>query len=136
MSPHEPLGADDLHTLVLLYLSVAYESDHNFDPAEQQAVLSLLRWWMPNTKAKEAKRLIETAFNAVRGGMKHDLERLARTLGARLPAELQRRVLTDLGQIARADGYLSFEEASAIRRVRAALDTVEAEPSEKKEDRG
>ena len=121
MPPPQSLAADDLHALVLLYLSVAYESDHNFDPAEQHAVLGLLRRWVPQQEQEETERLLDTAFQALRGGVKHDLEALAQRLGAVLSAPLRRRVLTDLGQIARADGFLSVEEASIIRRVRTAL---------------
>lgn len=131
--PHA-LAAADLHSLVLLYLSVAYESDQNFDPAEQNAVLGLLRQWMPNQTADEAEALVDTTFQAVRSGRKNDPALLARSLGAVLPPHLHRRVLTDLGQIARADGFLSVEEASVIRRVRAALGTVEGLSSEKSQD--
>ncbi len=123
--PLESLGTDDLRNLVLLYLSVAYEADRNFDPAEHQMVLSLIRQWVPNMRPAEAEGVVDTAFSALRGGMTDDLETLARALGAVLTPKLRRRVLTDLGQIARADGFLSVEEASMIRRVRAVLGAQE-----------
>lgn len=125
MPSKEPLAADDLHNLVLLYLAVAYEADNNFDPAEHHTILRLLRRWMPGLPPADADAVLNTAFSALRSGMTLDLESLAQAVGAVLSARLRRRVLTDLGQIARADGFLSVQEASTIRRVRAALGALE-----------
>ena len=133
MSTQQALATDDLYLLVLLYLSVAYESDHDFDPAEHHAILGLLRRWMPDLAKSETGRIVDTAYNAVRSGMGPDLESLARSLGAKLSASRRRRVLTDLGQIARADGFLSVEEASIIRRVRASLGPEPKRPTEEPE---
>ncbi|MEP0546454.1 MAG: TerB family tellurite resistance protein [Rhodothermales bacterium] len=126
MPPQAPIAADDLHTLVLLYLSVAYESDRNFDPAEHHIVLRLLRWWMPDLTTSDAEAIVDTAHKAVRSGMSDSPDVLARTMGAALSPKLRRRVLSDLGQIAQADGFLSVEEASTIRRIRTAFDMDEA----------
>ena len=121
MPAQEPLASDDLHLLVRLYLLVAYESDRNFDPAEHHEILRLLRRWMPALDPAAADAMVITAFKAVRGSVTDDLEALARALGAVLSPRLRRIVLTDLGRIARADGFLSVQEASIIRRVRAVL---------------
>ena len=133
MPTQASIAADDLHTLVLLYLSVAYESDRNFDPAEHHLVLHLLRRWMPGLTTAEAEAIVDTAFHAVRSGMSEEPEVLARTMGAVLPPKLRLRVLTDLGQIAQADGYLSVEEASTIRRIRTAFDVGDANAREEDE---
>lgn len=121
MPSTEPLATDDLHKLVLLYLSVAYDSDRNFDPAEHHMVLRLIRQWMPGLTPSEVDAIVDTALKAIRSGMTDDLETLAHAVGVGLSPRLRRRVLTDLGKIARADGFLSVQEASIIRRVRAVL---------------
>lgn len=121
MPSTEPLATDDLHKLVLLYLSVAYDSDRNFDPAEHHMVLRLIRQWMPGLAPSEVDAIVDTALKAIRSGMTDDLETLAHAVGVGLSPRLRRRVLTDLGKIARADGFLSVQEASIIRRVRAVL---------------
>jgi uncharacterized tellurite resistance protein B-like protein len=118
------LSTVDLHRLVLLYLAVAYETDDHFDPAEHQTVLRLLRRWMPEMTVAEANSVVETALKALRGGMTQKPETLARAVGTNLTPELRRRVLSNLGQVARADGYLSVHEARVIRRIRAALETI------------
>lgn len=120
----DTLSAVDLHRLVLLYLAVAYEADDHFDPAEHQTVLRILRRWMPGMTVAEANSVVDTALKALRSGMTEDPETLARAVGTNLTPELRRRVLSNLGQVARADGYLSVSEARVIRRVRAALETT------------
>lgn len=122
----EPLRTDDLHHLVLLYLSVAYAADNSFDPAEHQTVLQLVRNWMPSLSPAEADGVVDTALKALRGGMTEAPETLARTVGTLLNRKQRRRVLADLGLIARADGFLTVQEARMIRRVRAALDAPDA----------
>jgi uncharacterized tellurite resistance protein B-like protein len=118
------LSSVDLHRLVLLYLAVAYEADDHFDPAEHKTVLRLLRRWMPEMTVDEANGVVDTALKALRSGMTEGPETLARAVGTNLTPELRRRVLSNLGQVARADGYLSINEAHVIRRVRAALETT------------
>jgi uncharacterized tellurite resistance protein B-like protein len=120
--PPESLNADDLHHLVLLYLSVAYEADNEFDPAEHHTVLRLVQQWMPTVTAAEADSLVATALKALRSGMTEPPETLARMVGTVLTPKQRRRVLADLGLVARADGYLTVQEARIIRRVRAALE--------------
>ena len=125
--PLEPFSAVDLHRLVLLYLSVAYETDDHFDPTEHRTVLRILRRWRPEMTLTEANSLVDTAFKALRGGTAEDPETLARAVGSNLTPEQRRRVVTNLGQIARADGFLSVSEARVIRRIRAALETIDAD---------
>lgn len=122
--PSGTLSAVDLHRLVLLYLAVAYEADDNFEPAEHQTVLRILRRWMPGMTVAEANGVVDTALKALRGGMTESPETLARAVGTNLTPALRRLVLSNLGQVARADGYLSVDEARVIRRVRVALETV------------
>ena len=127
MSPPELLSTDDLHHLVLLYLSVAYEADHHFDPAERHTILLLIHQWRPALAPAEANGIVDTALTALQSGMTAPPETLARAVAAMLAPELRRRVLTDLGQVARADGFLSVQEARIIRRVRTALESADTD---------
>ena len=108
-----------LHHLVLLYLSVAYEADQHFDPLERQAVIQLASQWVPSLSPKRIEEVVDAAFSAARSGHAMEVDQLARELGTMLTPEQRRHVLTDLGQIARADGYLTAGEASTISRIRA-----------------
>lgn len=112
------MNPDQLHRLVLLYLSVAYETDHHFDPLERQAVIQLAMRWAGDLDAEHVAEIVDTAFTITRSGHADEVDQLAREIGAELMPEQRRHVLTDLGQIARADGYLSAGEASMISRIR------------------
>lgn len=107
-----------LHNLVLLYLSVAYETDHHFDPLERQTVIQLAAQWVPSLSPDRIEEIVDAAFSAARSGYVADVDKLAGEVGAMLTPEQRRHVLTDLGQIARADGYLSADEANTISRIR------------------
>lgn len=121
-----PLSSLDLQRLVLLYLTVAYETDGNFDPAEHNTILRIVHRWVPAMSMDEVNSVVDAAFKTLDGGTTDSPETLARAVGTNLSPEMRRRVLSNLGQVARADGYLSISEARVIRRVRAALETVDA----------
>ena len=111
------MNPDQLHRLVLLYLSVAYRTDHHFDPLERQTTIQLARQWAKGLEAEYIDEVVDTAFAASRDEL-GEVAALARELGQELTREQRRHVLTDLGQIARADGYLSTNEAITISRIR------------------
>lgn len=113
------MTAVSLHRLVLLYLYVAYQADHHFDPRERQAVIELATRWAPDVEADEVAKVVDAAFKATRSGGSAEVDTLAQEVGLELTPDERLRVLTDLGQIARADGYLSTGEAGIISRVRS-----------------
>lgn len=116
-----PTLPDRLQRLVLLYLAVAYGTDRVLDPHERATAAALLDRWSPGLTSEAALAVVDTAHTAARAGLADDIEALARAVGQDLAPALRRRVLADLGQVARSDGHLSVDEASAIARVRAAL---------------
>ena len=114
-----PTLPDHLHQLVLLYMALVYGEDHDLDPHERQTVITLLRRWMPEVDEAAAAAVVDTARTATRSGSAIDVEALARDLRPRLSLALRRRVVSDLGKLARSDGHLSLKEAALIRRIRA-----------------
>lgn len=113
------MHSDHLARLVLLYLLVAYETDHHFDPRERQAILQLAAKWAGASSTEHVEEIVDTAFAATRSGHADEVDALAHAVGSELTLGQRRHVLTDLGQIARADGYLSAGEANVISRIRA-----------------
>ena len=114
-----PTLPDHLHQLILLYMAMGYGSDHDLDPHERQTAVALLRRWMPEVDEDAAEAIVDTARTATRSGVSADIESLARDLRPRLSPTLRQRVMSDLGRLARADGHLSVNEATMIRRVRS-----------------
>lgn len=113
---------DSLHRLVLLYLAVGYGADQDFDLHERQTVSTLICRWQPGLSDEAAAGVVDTAYAAAQAGLADDLDALARSVGADLSPTLRRRVLSDLGRVALADGHLSVSEGHLIARVRAAWD--------------
>lgn len=122
-----PTLPDHLHRLVLLYLAMGYGADHDFDPHERQTAIALLRRWMPEVDEDAAEAIVDTARTATRSGVSADIEALARDLRPWLSPALRQRVMSDLGRLARADGHLSVNEATLIRRVRSVWGSTPAE---------
>ncbi len=114
-----PVLPDHLHQLVHLYLAMGHGSGRDLDPHERQTAIVLLRRWLPTIDEDAAKALVDTAHAATRSGVSRDVEAIARDLRPWLSPALRQRVVSDLGQLARADGHLSMDEARKIRRVRA-----------------
>lgn len=110
---------DHLQQLVHLYLAMGYGTGHDLDPHERQTAVTLLRRWMPEVEEDAARAVVDTAYTATRSGTSSDIEAIARDLRPILSPALRQRVVSDLGQLARADGHLSVGEATLIRRVRS-----------------
>ena len=115
-----------LHYLVLLYLAVAYETDHHLDPLERQTVIQLASQWTQGMDEQHIEEVVDAAYTASKSGHGADTETIAHTLGTILTPDQRRHVLTDLGQIARADGYLTTDEASVISRIRTIWGSLKA----------
>ena len=111
-----PILPEHLSQLLQLYMAVGYEDDPDLDPHERQTAVALLRRWMPGVDEAAAEAVVDTARTASRSGV--DVDALARDLRQALTPAARRRVVSDLGQIARADGHLSVREARAIQRIR------------------
>jgi uncharacterized tellurite resistance protein B-like protein len=117
--PQAPrLSPDLLHRLVLLYFALAYGTDRDLHPMERQAIVLLVRRWRPEATLDEAEAVVDAAFAAVRSAPSESPEALAEALAPALTPRMRRRVLADLGRVAKADGWLSLREASLIARVR------------------
>ena len=105
-----------LQDLVLLCLAVSNGDDEH----ERSAAAALLQDWEPALGPEAARAVVDTACAATRSGLAADIDTLARELGPALSPEWRRRVLTDLGRLAQADGHVSVGEAHMIGRVRSA----------------
>ena len=106
-----------LHDIVLLYLSVLDARDGS-DPHERNLVGHLAHRWAPEADSAEVEAVVETAYLAARSGLDIDPEALAQDLCDQLPTGGCKRLLSDLGALARADGHLTQHEAETISLVR------------------
>lgn len=110
-----------LHNVVSFYLSVLDAEAQGCAPNERQLAIDLTRRWMPDVSAAAASALVDTATHAARSGHRLDAEAVAAELCAALPPAGRRRLVSDLGVLARADGHLTHREAEAIALARCLL---------------
>lgn len=110
-----------LHNVVSFYLSVLDAEAEGCDPRERQLTIDLVRRWVPGTSTAEVGAMVDTASHAARSGVHLDAEAVAAALCEALPLAGRRRLLSDLGLLARADGHLMQRKAEAIATARSLL---------------
>lgn len=115
------VSRQQLPNIVLLYLSVAKADGSSLDAHEREMAVRLAQQWAPGVPTAEIEAVVDTARVAVRSGDDLDVGALADELYRDLPPGSGLRLLSDLGLIARADGHLTHDEATAIGRARSAL---------------
>lgn len=122
------LPPEHAHQLLLLYLSLAFGADSALDPHERQTAVRLARTWAPEWTEAEVDHAVDAAVSAMRAGLVPPPEAIARSLRSALSRERRRRVLGELGRIARADGHVLVSEANVIRRIRSVWDRATSLP--------
>lgn len=108
-----------LHDIILLYLMVLDDRGSS-DPAERDLVIRLAQRWATDTARTDIEAVVETAALAIRSGLHRTPKALARDLCETLQDDCK-RLLSDLGALARADGHLTQHEAETISLVRTVL---------------
>ena len=106
------------HDLALLYVALAYGTDHDLSDDEVVAITGALKDWgvVPND-AHVQEIVMEAATAFLEGDAKAELSRAIDTLGGSLAPDERRRALTDVIRIAEADGVLLEREQGLISRV-------------------
>lgn len=124
--PPPSATSDRLAQVVHLYLAVAGTTDADREPHERQLTIDLSRRWAPSFGPGAVEAVVDTAYTASRSGMGPRVLDVAEELCRDLPESARRRLLVDLGIMARADGRLSRRQAQTIAQVRVALGTAGA----------
>jgi len=113
------LSPYDLSKVVHLLLSVVHASELPPEPHERSRAIELARSWAPDQSTASIEAIVDTAYVAARKGI--DVEAFARDVAVIIGHEGTLRLLSNLGQIAQADGHLELREARVIGRIRAIL---------------
>lgn len=106
------------HDLALLYIALAYGTDHDLSESEMSALTDALRDWtvMPNdARIQEVVMEATTAF--LEGDARAQVRRSIDTLGEELSFRERRQALRDVMRIAEADGVLLEREQGLIQLV-------------------
>lgn len=107
-----------LHDLALLYLGLAHGADEDLDPAETRQISASLRRWQPNKDPALIDHVIrEATLTYMNGANPQRLDEAVDVLKKALPQDLRATILSDLSDIARADGEILTEEKDFIYRL-------------------
>ncbi len=113
------LDREHVHSLLLLYLAVAYGADSDFDATEETAIQKLLQSWLPEASDTFVAGMVRAALDLYQIDHALSVEGLALGLRSVLTLEFREQVLKDMTRVACADGEQSTDEAAVIARVRA-----------------
>lgn len=110
-----------LHSVVLLYLSVFDPEAWRSVPCERHLTIQLARRRVPASTLSDVEAVVDTALLAIRSGVRPSATELAGDLCETLSVPARQELLGDLGLLARAGGRLTRREAEAIALLRCLL---------------
>jgi uncharacterized tellurite resistance protein B-like protein len=106
------------HDLALIYVALAYGTDHELSDNELDAITGALREWNPEADEVDVQEIVmEAATIFLEGDAGEEVSRSIETLSGQLNDDERRRALTDVMNIAEADGVVLEREQGLISRV-------------------
>jgi uncharacterized tellurite resistance protein B-like protein len=110
-----PEGWTTPHDLALIYIALAYGTDHDLQEEEMTALTEALREWtvMPS-EARVQEVVMEAATAFLEGDARAEVRHSIEQLGDELSFTERRRALRDVMEIAEADGVLLEREQGLI----------------------
>ncbi len=106
------------HDLALIYVALAYGTDHDLTDDEVVAITNALKEWVVIPGEAHVQEIVMEAATAfLEGDAAQEISRAIDALRNSLDASQQRRALTDVIRIAEADGVLLEREQGLISRV-------------------
>lgn len=106
------------HDLALIYVALAYGTDHRLSDEEIDQITAALQRWQDRASTEEVQVVVMEAMAVYLGGetrIEVEVVRSMRALKAALAPEERRRALEDVVRIAEADGIVLISERSLIR---------------------
>jgi uncharacterized tellurite resistance protein B-like protein len=111
-------GWTQTHDLALLYVALAYGTDHDLSDDEVKAITGALEDWVTTPDTDRVQEIVMEAATAfLEGDASSELDRAIDALGGSLGQDERRRALTDVIRIAEADGVLLEREQGLISRL-------------------
>ena len=106
------------HDLALLYIALAYGTDHELSDDELDTITSALSEWSAVSEIEHVQEVVMEAVTAfLEGDSRAELRRSIDHLRSELSDQERRRALTDVIRIAEADGVLLEREQGLIHTV-------------------
>ena len=107
-----------LQDLALLYLGLAQGVDDDLDSDEKKEVAARLRRWQPDKDPALIDHVMrDVSMSYEDEATTEQVREAVDSLGETLSESLRREILDDLGDIARADGFVLQEERDFIQHI-------------------
>lgn len=102
------------HDLAIVYIALAYGTDHQLDDSELEALTDALRDWDPGAAVSVRDVILEAAAVFLEGNARSEVQSAIRRIGSDLSAAERRDTLRNVVCIAEADGVLLEREQGLI----------------------
>lgn len=102
------------HDLAIVYIALAYGTDHQLDNEELDALTRALQDWKPEIGSSVREVILEAAAVFLEGDATSEVQSAIRRIGADLNPSERRDTLRNVVRIAEADGVLLEREQGLI----------------------
>ncbi|MFQ5569043.1 MAG: TerB family tellurite resistance protein [Rhodothermales bacterium] len=118
---HQAFGWTPIHDLVLIYVTLAHQTDDNLSRVEIEAIITKINEWLPNADEETLRHVLNDVLNVyAEESEEHTLDAAIEAVKEAVPAHQRAAVLDDLRYIANADGVLLVEERVMIEKLATA----------------
>ena len=105
-----------VHDLALIYLTLAYETDHDLDEEEVEAITAKISEWIPGVEDDDVLGVVREVMETyVQGPRRRVFAEAVDAVGEVVPQRQHEALLADLRYVAEADGVILDAERRMIR---------------------
>ena len=105
-----------VHDLALIYLTLAFETDHDLDEDEVEAITAKISEWIPGAGEEDVLGVVQEVMETYVQGPKQRLfSDAVEAVGEAVPQHQHEALLADLRYVAEADGRILDAERRMIR---------------------
>lgn len=115
--PEEGVAWTPIHDLVLIYLTLAHQTDQSVSRAEIKAITKKIGEWLPNAGDDMVRGILHDVMRVYQEEGTRTFDEAVAAVQASVPAYQRVAILDDLRYIADADGVLLVEERVMIEHL-------------------
>ncbi len=117
VGPEEGLAWTPIHDLVLIFVTLAHQTDQSLSQEEIEAITKKIGEWLPNADDDMVRRILHDTMRVYQEEGARTFDEAVAAVQASVPAYQRLAILDDLRYIADADGVLLVEERVMIEKI-------------------
>ncbi len=115
--PEGDVAWTPLHDLVLIYVTLAHQTDQSLSREEIKAITEKIGEWLPNAGDDVVRRILHDAMRVYQEEDTRTFDEAVEAVRTSVPLYQRNAILDDLRYIADADGVLLVEERVLIEKI-------------------